>query len=229
MADVTFSDSGNHKIGPLHSSSSPSHVVILCVCSCYCNTTRKVCSQLVGGGAIFLCHLLLSTVCVCVCVYPGQLDAAGLGVFTNFWSYISEATKAEDDDQSTWTLYPPEVRWLLPPSPPHHPHVMCPQTTASMGLPGRDLLGDVSISFSKENSIIPHTIGPKQKPPGEVRGWKGLHNVTVVTFLPLPCPLQECMVVFYCNADNVRNKVAQFVHQLKHQSSVSVKGSIMKV
>ncbi|KAL5480033.1 hypothetical protein EMCRGX_G023648 [Ephydatia muelleri] len=107
----------------------------------------------------------------------GQLDAAGLGVFTNFWSYISEATKAEDDDQSTWTLYPPE-------------------TTASMGLPGRDLLGDVSISFSKENSIVPHTIGPKQKPPGE-----------------------ECMVVFYCNADNVRNKVAQFVHQLKHQSS----------
>ena len=67
-----------------------------------------------------------------------------------------------------------------PPSFPHPSHLHPPsltlhilrQTTASLDLPGRNVLGDMTISFSKESSLIPHTTGPQEKTPGEVRYWK---------------------------------------------------------
>ena len=76
------------------------------------------------------------------------------------------------------------------PPPPSSPYHACgtpkQQSTASLELRGRDLLGGVTMSFSKDTSLIPHTTGPQQKPPGEVICGEG--NVYMI---PTTHPIQS--------------------------------------
>lgn len=77
--------------------------------------------------------------------FAGQFEAAGLSEFNNRWSVIHDFDRGAGGEN-----------WSLTDAP------------VIIDLPGEREFADVGVTFSRETSLVPLTLGTKQKPEGEV-------------------------------------------------------------
>ena len=76
-----------------------------------------------------------------------QFLSAGLNVFNNYWSMVHDFTPNTESDN--WSFLP--------------------EGTSCLQAPAQGEFAEAGLSFTRGDSVVPNTIGLKQKPSGEVR------------------------------------------------------------